>query len=715
MASEPVPIRQLIRFGEDFELEPRVPELRRAGRVLKLERIPMELLLLLVEQRGGLVRREQIVERIWGKGVFLDTDNSINGAIRKIRQVLKDDPEQPRFIQTLTGRGYRFIAPVGNPGVEEPVAIAPLAPGVEPPLGRPTTRRWPAGFPARATARPRAVMAFSVALLLVLSGLWLWSSRGRAVQASRLTDKDTIVIGDFTNTTGEAVFDDTLKQGLAIQLGQSPFLSQLSQGRVNQILQLMGRRPGERLTPEVTREVCLRADAKAMVVGSIVALGAQYVIGLKAVNCETSDLLAEAQEQAAGKEAVLRALDVAVISMRGKLGESLASVKKYSTPLREATTSSLEALKTYSQAMMTLNSQGSDAALPLLKRTVELDPSFAEAYAAISSTYGQLNQFARAAEYGRRAYDLRERASEVERFAIETNYYELSTGEPENAVQMCQLWRRAYPRDARPVRDLGLMYAILGNHEEGLKHAREALQMGPRTTNYYFILARENMSLNRLEDAAAVFKEAEQRKMQDELLLLARYQLAFLKEDAAQMAQLTTRANVGPGTEALLLAAQADTEAWHGRLKAARSFTEHAVTASARHDAEESAAIFQAEAALREVAVGNRQQAHLYATTAVRLASNRDVRPMAALAFADAGFPVPAEKLLTQLDKDFPVDTLVQRYWIPSVRAAIALQRKKPDEAIELLKSAAAIELSWSHCPQRKCSFAPPTCGARPI
>ena len=294
----------------------------------------------------------------------------------------------------------------------------------------------------------------AVLLVAAVGGGLYW--RWRAHKAPALTDKDTIVLADFDNKTGDPVFDDTLKQGLPIQLEQSPFLDLVSERKVNQTLKLMGRPAGDRLTPEVTREVCQRTGSKAMLTGSIAGLGSQYVIGLKAVNCNTGDVLAEAQEQAAGKEAVLKALDAAAVSLRGKLGESLSSVQKYATPLEEATTPSLEALKAYSLGRKTRLAKGDTAALPFYKRAVELDPNFAMAYAAMADAYSNLSEVGRAAENARKAYELREKVSERERFAIEAIYYMYATGELEKAAQVYELWQQTYPRDDVPYANLAI-------------------------------------------------------------------------------------------------------------------------------------------------------------------------------------------------------------------------------------------------------------------
>jgi tetratricopeptide (TPR) repeat protein len=522
---------------------------------------------------------------------------------------------------------------------------------------------------------------------------------------TRLTDKDTIVLSDFDNKTGDAVFDDTLKQGLSVQLEQSPFLALVSERGVNETLKLMGRPAGDRLTPEVTREVCLRTGSKAMLTGSIAELGSQYVIGLKAVNCDTGDVLAEAQEQAVGKEAVLKALDAAAASLRSKLGESLSSVQKYATPLEEATTPSLEALKAYSLGWKTVCAKETTAALPFYKRAVELDPNFAMAYFLMSGYYLTFNEPGRGAEYARKAYALREKVSERERVYIEGNYYLTATGELEKAAQTCGLWQQTYPRDDLVYIELGFISATLGNWEKALEEWREALRLEPNMVGNYSNLGFAYMTFNRLDEAEAVFKQAEERKLENQLLLQSRYFVAFLKGDAAQMAQWLSAAMGKPGTEDLLLDTQANTEGWYGKLKNAHDLTGRAMDSAQQNDAKETAAGYQAEEALREVEAGNREQARAEAQVALKLAPNRDVRAMAALALARAGDTAGTERLVADLDKTFPLHTLVQRYWLPTIRAGVALERKDPNRAIELLKVASTVEpalatnLDISLCP----------------
>ena len=461
----------------------------------------------------------------------------------------------------------------------------------------------------RSALRKRWKVLVPAALMLVAAAIGgtLYFRSHQAM--ARLTDKDTIVLSDFNNRTGDSVFDDTLKQGLSVQLEQSPFLALVSDRRVNETLKLMGRPAGDRLTPEVTHEVCLRTGSKAMLTGSIAGLGSQYVIGLKAVNCSTGDVLAEAQEQAAGKEAVLKALDAAAVSLRSELGESLSSVQKYATSVEEATTPSLEALKAYSLGVKTAYAKEATAALPFFKRAADLDPNFAMAYSWTSVVYRDNNEIGRGAEYVRKAYGLREKVSERERFNIEGFYYLFATGELEKAAQTFELWHQTYPRDDFPSRNLGVVSSLLGNWDKALQESREALRLGPNIGYNYLNLGEAYTTFNRLDEAEAVFKQAEEHKLESEWLLQYRYQLAFLKGDAAQMAQLLSAAMGKPGSEDLLLATQADTEGWYGKLKNARELTGRAIDLAQHNDAKESAAAYQAAAALREVESGNREQA----------------------------------------------------------------------------------------------------------
>jgi tetratricopeptide (TPR) repeat protein len=561
-------------------------------------------------------------------------------------------------------------------------AIASAGSGVKP-AAKSTGRRW------------MAITAAAVVIVALGLGGWLYFAR----RAHALTDKDTIVLADFTNTTGDPVFDDTLRQGLAVQLEQSPFLSMIPDSKVNQTLKLMGRPAGDRLTPEVTRDVCQRTGSKAMLTGSIVGLGSQYVIGLKAVNCQSGDVLAEAQEQAAGKEGVLKALDAGAIRLRSKLGESLSTVQEYATPLEDATTSSLEALKAFSLGQKTRYAKGDTAALPFYKRAVELDPNFAYAYLGPSVSYGNLGELGLAAKYARKAYELRDKVSERERFSIEGFYYLNVTGELEKAGQTYELWKQTYPRNSTPYGNLGVISSTLGNYEKALSEYSESLRLNPNNVDNYLNLGGSYMLLNRLDEADAVYKQAEARKLESEDLLATRYVLAFLKGDAAQLERLASAAMGRPGFEDQLLGTQSDTQAWYGKLQNARELTRRAMDSAEHNDAKETAATYQAELAFCEVEAGNKERARAEANAALKLAPNRDVKAQVALALARAGDAAGAERLAAELDKTFPLDTVVQRFWLPTIRAAIALERKDPNRAVELLKQASAIELGLIGAP----------------
>ncbi len=500
------------------------------------------------------------------------------------------------------------------------------------------------------------------------------------------------MLADFTNTTGDPVFDGTLRQGLAVQLEQTPYLSLISDARIGQTLRLMGQQPGARLTPETAYEVCRRTQSAVVIEGSIAKLGDEYVLGLTAVNCQSGDTLAEEQVRANGKEQVLGAMDKAAAKLREKLGESAKSLQAFDTPLEQATTPSLEALQAYSLGRKTFYTKGEAAAVPFLQRAVELDPNFAMAYRALAAN-GSLDQPNLMAANARKAYELRDKVSERERFFIEASYYWYVTGELEKALPVYALWQQTYPRDYSLYVHLSEIYRSLGDLEKSLDNARECMRLEPSRANNNEDLITAYINLNRLDEAEASSQQAEQRNLESEGLLAVRYRLAFVNGDATRAAQILSEAMGKPAIEDRLLAAQSDTEAWNGRFNSARALTRRAMESAARNDAKEISASYQAEAALRDAEAGNREHARVDASAAVKLAANRDVLATAALALARAGDTAMAEKLAAELDKTYPLDTVVQRYRLPTIRAAIVLQRKDPNKAIELLQQTSQIEL----------------------
>jgi eukaryotic-like serine/threonine-protein kinase len=538
---------------------------------------------------------------------------------------------------------------------------------------------------ARKILVPAAVVAVAA---VVAGGLYL-----RSHHVAPLTDKDTIVLADFTNTTGDPVFDGALRQGLAVQLEQSPFLSLISDRRIQQTLRLMGQPADARLTADIARELCQRTESAAVLEGSIASLGSQYVLGLKAVNCRTGDSLAQEQVQAARKEDVLKALGDASTKLRGKLGESLSTVEKLDTPIEQASTPSLEALQAYSVGWKTLGNGDYAAAVPLFQRAVSLDVKFAMAYALLGTCYSDLGETSLAADNTKKAYELRERVSEREKFYIESHYYQFFTGDLEKARQVYELWAQTYLRDSVPPTNLSAVYSNLGHNDKALAEAREAVHLDPGSGIRYSNLAGSYLALNRLEEARATAQEAQAKQLDSSDLHVNLYQLAFLQNDAAGMAQQVAWAAGKPGVEDVLLAYEADTVAYSGRLGKAREFSRRAVAAAERAQEKETAAAYEAEAALREALFGNAAEGRQRVAAALGLSTGRDVQYEAALALGFAGDASRAQTLATDLAKRFPEDTVVQVNYLPTIHAQLALSRNYASKAIEALQAAALYEL----------------------
>ncbi len=530
---------------------------------------------------------------------------------------------------------------------------------------------------------PTAVVAVAA---LIGGGLYF-----RSRLATPLTEKDRIVLADFDNRTGDAVFDDALKQALAVQLAQSPFLNILSDRKVEETLHLMGRASNERITRDIARELCIRTGCKAFLSGSISNLGGQYVVGVDAIGCSNGDTLAKEQEQAATKQDVLKALGKAASSLRGKLGESLATIQKFDVPV-EATTPSLEALKAFSMGITTFRAKGNAEAIPFYKRAIELDPNFAVAYASLGLVYGNLGQASLAAENIKKAYDLRDRVSEREKYRISALYYDKVTGELEQASQVYELWGKSYPQDVVPPGNLAVIYAYLGQIEKSLYQTQESQRLAPDATGYSN-LTGTYLALNRLDDAQKTIEEAQKHNLAGDFLHLAIYQLAFLNSDAAEMERQVAWASGKPGTEDLLLSFQSDTEAYYGHLTRARDFSRRAVDAAVRADSKETAAIWQVNAALREAEFGNLVTAKQDVAAALTLTPGRDVKMLGALALARSGETVRAKTIVGELEKSYPSQTVLKVYWLPTIKAAIELNANNAAQSLVFLEAAAPFEL----------------------
>jgi|HubBroStandDraft_6_1064221.scaffolds.fasta_scaffold00515_18 serine/threonine protein kinase/Tfp pilus assembly protein PilF len=539
----------------------------------------------------------------------------------------------------------------------------------------------------------KRVLPVGIIVLALLGAIIFGLSHRRSSQASKLTEKDAVVLADFANSTGDPVFNNTLKQALSVSLRQSPFLNILSDGRVRATLAMMTKPPNIQITNDVAREICQRTQSKAFIGGSISALGKEYVLGLRAASCETGDVLAEEQATADQKEQVLAALGRAVAKLREKLGESLASVTKYDQPLSEATTSSLEALQQYTEAGRAQREQGDVAAIPYAKRAIELDPDFAVAYASLAGDYSNLNQPSLARENFQKAYELRNRATQRERFLIEASYYNYVTGEIDNAIQTYDEWARTYPADYVPHGNLGDNYIFLGQYEKAAEETSTSLRIEPDDVIAYGNLVGDYLSLHRIKDAKAALDEASRRNLDTPDLHLYRYHLAFLENDPAAMQEQSSWATGKPGAEDAQLSDESDTEAYYGRLQKARELTRQAVELAKRNGGADTAALWQVNEALREAEFGNTRFARKAAADALSLSSKSDIELLVALALARSGDTVQSSVLADKVAAAFDRDTLIQAYWLPAIRATIAIDRDDPQKAIELLSMASEYEL----------------------
>ena len=534
------------------------------------------------------------------------------------------------------------------------------------------------------------VPAGTVVAALIVGGIYYRSHHVRS-----LTDKDTVVLADFSNSTGDPVFDDTLKQALAVELGQSPFLNIMSDTRVHDTLKLMRRSPEARVDLETAREICERTGSAAVLAGSIAPLGNQYVVGLNAMNCQTGDALARDQAQAAGKEQILAAMDGAARKVRVQLGESLSSIQRFGTPVELATTPSFEALKAYSLGMKMHQNGGDEQAIPFYQRAVELDPNFAMAYGALGTAYLDTGKEDLGIENLQKAYAIRDRASERERFRIASYYFAVVTHNIEKMKVTCEQWVIAYPQEWRAHGLLGDALAGLGDPQSGAEAYRETLRLNSDVPNVYPSLVWFYLALGQLDEAEASLREGEKRG-DFELFHLERYRLAFLRGDAAEMAKEVIWSEGKPGVEDELLSLEANTAAYSGRLTRARELSSRVVASAQRGGDDQTAADDEVEAALREVLFGKPEEARRRAEAALSLSRRGDVPYKAALALALAGDVDRAQALGDDLAKRFPEGTIEQSVSVPTTRAQLALDRRDSEKAIALLRSAAPYELAVS-------------------
>ena len=537
-------------------------------------------------------------------------------------------------------------------------------------------------------------LALAAVTVLLVAALLVGYFHYRSRPSSALTEQDTLVLADFNNKTVEAVFDGTLRQALRVQLEQSPFLNVIPDQKTRQALSYMGRPLDTKLTGNVAREVCLRTGGKVFVGGSISSLGNHYVVLLQAVNCQTGEAVGNEEAEAESREKVLRALGDAATKLRARLGESLASIQKYDTP-PEATTQSLDALHAYSLGVAVGNSEGPSQGIPFLKRAVELDPKFAAAYGALGISHILVSSDPRpGAAALTKAYELRERVSQQEKFNIEFQYYEFVTGQTEKAIEVNRLWQQIFPRNKATYGNLGNLYQSLGQYEAALNQEVEALHTDIHSGYIYNVLASTYINLNQFDKAKAILSEAEARNAQDLYLPGIRYQLAFVRGDEGEMEKQVATTTGKPAIESWLLALRADTEAYRGHLAKAREFTDRAIK-SARHDGmEENALAYAAVGALREAQFGNHAAALRQVNASLAHNYGQEPEVFIGLAYAQAGDEKKALAIVRDLNQRFPLNTLLNEYWVPTIRAAVELHRNNPSQAIEDLEQTNHYELA---------------------
>ncbi|MGC2402497.1 MAG: winged helix-turn-helix domain-containing protein, partial [Acidobacteriaceae bacterium] len=648
MATEP---RILYEFGP-FRMDPDRQVLLRENVPVPVTPKAFETLLALVRRSRDVVSKEELLNEVWPDS-FVEESN-LSQSIFLLRKALGDTPENRQYIVTLPGRGYRFAAPVrtvteqGEALVAQALTRTQIV--IEEKEAAPGEVRKPLPIPLK-PGRKFLLPVGAVILPLALGAFFLL----RVDRHASLGVKASILVGNFINTTGDPVFDDSLRQGLEVQLEQSPSLSLVSEDRIRQALSLMGQSPDGRLTGQIAREVCERVGSSAVLEGSIKPLGSQYVLDLRSVDCRTGEKIDDEQAQVARKEDALDAVTRMARGFRARAGESAAALAKYDTPLAEATTPSLEALKAYSLGWKVEAWQGGQPAIPFFQRAVEIDPSFAMAYASLGLMYGASGSSKLGTENITRAYELRDRASEKERFFITAYYFGRATGNQEKAQQVCNEWARTYPRESLPHSFLaGFVDPVLANYKRAVEEARKSIELAPDEATGYASLATDSMYLNDLQGAEIAVHMAAERGTDQVGMARPRFELAYAKGDAAAMRREVEFGQAHPEMQDRVLDRQAFVEASEGRLKNAITLSRHAVALALHGGKREQAALFETRAALWEAFFGNSQEARQNATAALALAANREVEYGAAVALALAGDPAQAEKLANDLEKNFP-------------------------------------------------------------
>jgi DNA-binding winged helix-turn-helix (wHTH) protein/tetratricopeptide (TPR) repeat protein len=665
-------LKELYEFGP-FRVDAEKETLLRTGEAVALTPKTFQILLVLVRHSQEVVTKDDLLKTVW-PDTFVEEAN-LSRNIFMLRKALGESPQDHKYILTVPGRGYRLAENVRLVADQEFSLVAANRQKVE----------------VQVTEKRSLKPAIAVAAFLVVAvaaGAWRFF-RHRPM----LSAKDTVVLAEFANSTGDSVFDDTLRQGMAIQLEQSPYLSLVSDQRIRHTLGLMGISAEVKLTPELARQVCVRTGSAAVLEGSIASLGSQYVLSLSAKSCSTGETLDDEMAQAARKEDVLNALSQVASRFRSRIGESLETIDRHNTPLAEATTSSLEALESYTTGWKVHFTSGATASMPFFRRALEIDPNFAMAHATLGRIYSDLDEPELSAESLSKAWQLRGRTSDHEKFFITANYQALVTGNMEEARQTSETWARTYPRDPLPAAMLsGYVNKVAGRYEVGLDWARKSIELDPDFGIGYYNLGADNMYLNRLDEAGNALRLAAGRGLElDEFLMLA-YDVAFLNGDRAGMEQASVRARQRTGGEGWISNKEAFALAYYGRLAEARNATDRAVESSEHTSQQERAGLWEAGAAVREALYGNAVEARQRAEAALKLSRNGEVEYGAAFALARSGNIAQAEALADDIQKRFPEDTSAQFSYLPTLRAIFALRRGNVAKAIEEMQSAIPYE-----------------------
>ncbi len=542
-----------------------------------------------------------------------------------------------------------------------------------------------------------AAFAACAAILLALSAVAYNYFHHRPEMTG--SGEHAVILGDFANATGDPIFDGTLRESLRVQLEQSPFLNVLTDSRLNRELGFMERPVGTLLTSDLARQLCLRTGSQATISGSIARIGGNFVLRISATGCQNEEPLGTEQIEVGSRETVLRGLDTIATRLRSRLGESMASIQAYDKPIEQATTPSLEALQTYSLGLHSAYTEGPNAAVPYYEKAIKIDPQFAMAYAKLGVAYMGLNSPDHGAALLKHAYDLRDRISDRERFYIDTQYYSYITGDQDKAVVTLKLWEHIYPSDPAPFANLGVVSAYLGHHQESLLQAHQALRLEPTAAILYTNIASEYCTVGQLDNCQRMIAEAQARKINYSFFDGILYVLDFLRGDEAGMRQQVNGAMGHPWVEGWLLAIQADTDAYQGRLGEARKYTAQAVRSARKYDGEDIAQGYMSVAALREAEFGNRQQARELAEPLLRKPSGQVVKTYAALALAEIGDTQQAQALARELHQQYPDDTLLNFYWLPCIEAAIATSSHDPEKAIRVLRATAPYEMGVPKSP----------------